>query len=183
MGITASQPMYIVDDVSGKGKGLVTTKDIPKGTRIIAEKPIITVGQSVASIEQLENLIHRQVCSLSKNKLQDFLSMTNIYPHTSSAERYLGIIRTHALPMPELNAGRVFLQAGRINHACDPNTQNFWNDYWSQLTIHAIRDIPKGEEITICYLNSRRNRRARQEELQKNFKFTCVCQLCSLPHQ
>jgi hypothetical protein len=33
-------------------------------------------------------------------------------------------------------------------------------------------------------LNSRRNRRTRQKELEENFRSTCFCQLCSLPpHQ
>jgi hypothetical protein len=185
MGISASQPMYAVENVPGKGKGLIATKDIPKGTRIISEKPVITVGPPIANMEQLEICIYQQVSSLSEDQIREFLSMENIYPYTDSAERWRGIFRTNALPIgPNLSAGGIFLKACRINHACDNNAQNFWNENLNQLTIHAVRDISRGEEITIYYLNSRRNRRTRQEELQENFRFTCFCQLCSLPpHQ
>ena len=75
--------MYAVEDVSGKGKGLIATKDIPKGTRIISKKPAITVGRPVANMEQLEMLIYQQVSSLSKDQIHEFLSMDNVYPYTN----------------------------------------------------------------------------------------------------
>ncbi|KAF2120400.1 hypothetical protein BDV96DRAFT_683838 [Lophiotrema nucula] len=182
MGVTASLPMYAIEDVPGKGKGLIATKDIPKGTRIVSEKPIINSGRHVANMEQLQIRISQQVSSLSQDQQREFLSMDNIYPYTNSLERWRGIFRTNALPIgSQLDAGGVFFIACRINHACDNNAQNFWNENLNQLTIHAVRDICKGEEITIFYLNSRRNRRARQKELWQNFKFTCSCRLCSLP--
>ncbi|KAF2807047.1 SET domain-containing protein [Mytilinidion resinicola] len=182
MGVTASLPMYAVEDVPGKGKGLIATKDIPKGTRIISEKPIIASGRHVADMEQLQIRICQQVSSLSEGQQREFFSMDNIYPYTNSTERWRGIFRTNALRIgPVLDEEGIFFKACRINHACDNNAQNFWNENLNQLTIHAVRDIRKGEEITISYLGSRRNRRARQEELWENFKFTCSCRLCSLP--
>lgn len=174
--------MYAIEDVPGKGKGLIATEDIPKGTRIISEKPVITLSQNLADIEQLQVQINQQVSSLSKDQQREFLSMDNIYPYTDSTERWRGIIRTNALPVgPQLDAGGIFFKACRINHACDSNAQNFWNENLDQLTIHAVRDICKGEEITISYLNSGRNRQTRQEELWEKFRFTCSCRLCSLP--
>ncbi|KAL1597895.1 hypothetical protein SLS60_008383 [Paraconiothyrium brasiliense] len=182
MGVTASQPIYTVEDIPGKGKGLIATKDIAKGTRIISEKPIVSISHSAGDIEQLHLSMHQQVNSLREAEKREFLSMTNIYPHENSTEDWFGIVRTNALPMgPNLDAGGVFLHACRINHACDSNATNFWNENINQLTIHAIRDIRRGEEITISYLSSLRNRRARQDELRQNFKFTCSCRLCSLP--
>ena len=44
-----------------------------------------------------------------------------------------------------------------------------------------MRDIDKGEEITITYLGPLKNRKARQNALQERFGFTCLCRLCSLP--
>ena len=41
---TVGVPVYAVEDVPGKGKGLIATRDIPKGTRIISKEPIITLG-------------------------------------------------------------------------------------------------------------------------------------------
>jgi hypothetical protein len=47
--------------------------------------------------------------------------------------------------------------------------------------VHALRDINKGEEITITYLGPLKNRKAQQEALQEKFDFACSCHLCSLP--
>ncbi|KAF2010835.1 SET domain-containing protein [Aaosphaeria arxii CBS 175.79] len=181
MGTTSSLPMYSVEDVPGKGKGLIALKDIPVGARIVSETPFLTSGLGVANLEQLQIQVYQQVSSLSESQQQAFLSLHNIYPYISSAAKYRGIFRTNALPIgPSLQLGGVFLIACRINHACDNNAQNYWNDNLNQLTIHAVKDIPKGEEITISYLSSRRGRRWRQEELRNQFKFTCSCALCSL---
>ncbi len=182
MGITGSHPMYTIEDVPGKGKGLIATKDIPKGTRIISETPVVNSGEDVKNTEDLRVRIWQQVAYLSEAQRQEFTSMANIHPYTNDTQRYFGIFRTNALPMgPNLAAGGVFLKACRINHSCDSNAQNFWNENLNQLTIHASKDIQNGEEITICYLNDKKNREARQGQLLKNFSFTCYCQVCSLP--
>ena len=193
MGITSSQPLYAIRDVPGKGKGLIATKDIPKGTRIISESPIIAIsGRYIADIRQLDARVHQELVGLPGEQQLEFYLMDNAYLYTSSAEKLRGIFRTNALPMGEdLDTGGIFLNACRINHACDHNAVNFWNsnigsqlpngENPGQLTIHSARDIQKGEEITISYLSSLRNRQARQEELKENFNFTCSCQLCILP--
>lgn len=178
----APEKIYAVQDIPGKGRGLVAIRDIEKGTRIICEKPIITISHGIASIQQLGTSVLDQVISLNRNDREELFSMANVYTGTNLIELLYGIIRTNALPMgPNLNTGGIFLQACRINHACDSNAVNHWNENLDQLTIHAIRDIRKGEEITISYLSALQNRQTRQEDLLQNFRFTCACQLCCSP--
>ncbi|EAT86567.1 hypothetical protein HBH56_155460 [Parastagonospora nodorum] len=179
---------YAIVDVAGKGKGVVATVDIPKGTRIICETPILILDQRVpntpAYVQQLDSHIFKQMYALSVDQQLDIVSMSNIYPYKDLKEMHRGIMRTNALPCgPDLSFAGLFLQACRINHACDNNAQNFWNDNIDKLTIHAVRDIGQGEEITISYLSSSQNPQARQQELQHNFKFSCACRLCSLPSE
>jgi hypothetical protein len=175
-------PMYAIKEVPGKGKGLVATKDIPAGTRIVSEKPIIDSGRQVTGMDQLQSRICQQIGSLREDQKQEFLSMHNVFPYTNVVDRYLGIFRSNALPFgPGTNAAGIFLQACRINHACDNNALNFWSATLNQITIQAVRDIYKGEEITISYLQSYENRQIRQEQLQEDFRFMCTCNLCSLP--
>jgi hypothetical protein len=55
--------------------------------------------------------------------------MHNIHPYLNAAEQYFGIIRTNALPFETAGSeGGIFLEAFRINQACDNNTQKSWNE-------------------------------------------------------
>ena len=109
--------------------------------------------------------------------------MHNIHPYRDAAERYLGICSNKLLACRSRSEikGAIFLEACRINHACDNNAQKNWNEKIKRHTVHALRDIDKGEEITITYLSPLKNRTARQKALQEKFGFTCLCHLCSLP--
>lgn len=110
--------------------------------------------------------------------------MSNIHPFNDYSAQWTGILYTNALPVgSKLELSGIFFTACRINHACDYNAAHFWHDDRKQLTVHALRDISRGEEITISYLESNWDRNTRQAELQKRFHFTCLCQLCSLPLQ
>jgi hypothetical protein len=64
---------------------------------------------------------------------------------------------------------------------CRHNAQNTWNKNIGKLTIHALRDIDVGQEITISYLASTVEFAERQRHLKEKSKFGCKCELCSLP--
>ncbi|KAH8589593.1 hypothetical protein B0O99DRAFT_581321 [Bisporella sp. PMI_857] len=182
MSSSASGQIYTIQDVLGKGKGLVAIKKISKGTRILSEKPIVVITGNKMNIEQLQISIYQQVVALSEHQQQVFLSMKNIYPYKDTAERYLGIVQTNSLPAEaDGDKGAIFLEACRINHSCDNNAQKSWNEKIKRHTVHALRDIDEGEEITITYLSPLKNRTTRQKYLQERFGFTCLCHLCSLP--
>ncbi|KAF5230685.1 hypothetical protein FANTH_13745 [Fusarium anthophilum] len=152
--------IFTLWDIHGKGKGLVATSNIHKGTRILSEEPVIRVPEDALDSPVLRASIPRQVDQLTSDRRQAFLSMCNVYPG-DTASQYLGIIRTNALPIDIRGKA--------------------WNDNIGRHTIHALRDIEKGEEITITYIGVLNNRRSRQEVFRKKFMFTCVCRLCSLP--
>ncbi|KAM3155584.1 hypothetical protein ABEW05_003934 [Botrytis cinerea] len=84
--------------------------------------------------------------------------------------------------MASNDEGGLFIEACRINHACDNNASSDWNANIQKHTIHAVRDIQKSEGITISYLGSRPwPREIRRRVLQDKFKFLCSCSLCALP--
>jgi hypothetical protein len=176
--------MYSLTEVPGKGKGLVATTDIPRGTRILEESPVVTIPDELRDDERLKAHISQQVDSLNERKRQSLLSMHNVYPYSNIFEQCLGIIRTNALPVEADGiGGGLFLEACRINHACDNNAQKNWNQRIKRHTVHALRDIPQGEEITIFYLDRDSSRELRQKRLQDKFRFLCSCTLCSLPYE
>lgn len=171
---------YAIRALAGKGKGLVATTRIAKGTRLLSEVPIFKVPRDNPDIDDLERIIASEVDGLNDDQQRSFFDLTNIYGNAHSGP--LGIARTNVLPLgSKSNSGGLFLEASRINHSCRHNAQNTWNENIGQLTIHALRDIEVGQEITISYLTSTSEYTERQRFLKERFKFECKCELCSLP--
>jgi hypothetical protein len=79
-------PLYALQDVPGKGKGLVAIEKIFKGTRILSEEPIITIPRNELNSERLRTTISQQIDALSEHQRQGFVSMHNIYPYGNTAE-------------------------------------------------------------------------------------------------
>ncbi|KAL2070227.1 hypothetical protein VTL71DRAFT_13253 [Oculimacula yallundae] len=171
---------YVLQDVPGKGQGLIATKQISKGTRILSEKPMIVLPENKLNMRELQTSISQQVATLDRDQKRAFLSMHNLYPYSNSAEQYIGIYHTNSLPADD-GFGGIFMYACRINHACNNNAQKSWNGKIKRHTVHALREIASGEEITITYVSPLKSLKVRQEILQERFQFTCMCHLCSLP--
>lgn len=82
----------------------------------------------------------------------------------------------------QLRGLALFNKVSSINHSCDPNA--FWSIQWNwnsdkgpSMLVYSIREIAKGEPITIsygpfAYLSSRVQR-------SKSLGFNCLCQMCT----
>jgi len=158
---------------------MLAAKKLMKGTRILAESPLFRVPRRGTSKKLMHDNNARKIAALGEKQRQAFFSLQNSFEDEGPE---VGRIQTNALPLgSNATTGGIFLDASRINHSCNANSQNTWNENLQKLTIHASRDIPEGDDITITYFASRRNRSARQDELWTKFRFNCSCSLCSLP--
>ena len=176
---TALSNLYIERSIPNKGQGLIAVQTIPKGTRILSEKPIFTTSGRGSSLDLINQRIANELKQVSKQNLRGFLSLHNNY--RGSLAPFLGIAKTNGLPLgPDATESGLFLQASRINHDCLPNCQHTWNANIGEETIHAVREIAQGEEITISYALTGPSK-SRREHLQNKFGFDCTCSLCSLP--
>ncbi|CCE29282.1 uncharacterized protein CPUR_02975 [Claviceps purpurea 20.1] len=179
----ANNSLYALQEVAGKGKGLIAIKTIPKGTQILSEPPLIKLPVAVALEHQRSSICH-QLEALSDDQRDGFLSLSNIHPFNDAEEQYLGIFLTNALPVTDAQGtATISLEACRINHDCDNNALTNLNSEITQVMVHAIRDIDIGEEITISYVLCLLPRERRQKALKLSFEFTCLCRLCSLPDE
>lgn len=111
------------------------------------------------------------------------LLTTSTPARTKKADHYLDNIRTNALPASThpSDTASIFLTASRLNHSCLNNTQKSWIKNIKRHKVHALRDIPPGEELTICYLGVIRSRSVRRAALSEKFHSLCECTLCALP--
>jgi hypothetical protein len=172
---------YTIRAVPGRGQGFVATSKIPKGTRILAEPPILTIPRQATSLTVVDRSVNEQLEKLDNDQRQSFFKLFNAHPEKYS--QTMGIVKTNALPLGSSAVkGGIFLQSSHINHSCSHNAQNTWNENIKKLTIHVFKDVEEGEEITISYLNGNQDYQGRQETLKAAFNFICSCELCSLPH-
>ncbi|KAK6201779.1 hypothetical protein LQW54_009358 [Pestalotiopsis sp. IQ-011] len=168
--------LYGVVEISGRGKGLVAKVGIPRGTRVLCEKPLFTVDHMPPHL--LHKTVATKLKTLSKDEQRQFLSLHNNFP---GQHAFNGIVRTNALPCgPESRVGGIYPKICLINHSCIPNAHNNWNTEALHETIHALRDISAGEEIMISYDMSLPST-ARWAKLKDSFGFQCSCELCTLP--
>ena len=117
---TALLTLYIVKSIPEKGLGLIATQTIPRGNRILSEKPIFTVSRIGDNHDLINQLIANKLKQVSRKNQRAFLSLHNNF--RGSLGPFLGIVKTNALPLgPDAIEGGLFLQASRINHACLPN--------------------------------------------------------------
>ncbi|KOS19317.1 SET domain-containing protein 5 [Escovopsis weberi] len=191
MGGQASRFFYTLKAIPGRGLGLLAATEILKGTRILCEAPLVRIPARCTDTSQAQatkritQILKKKIAALSAKDRQAFYSL-HMFDRGEGSKEF-SIFRTNALLLgPELeeeggSEAGVFLKASRINHACRANSQTSWNQNLEKLTIHACRDIPQGEEITIRYFGETAAREYRQHRLRETFGFTCACALCSLP--
>lgn len=170
-------PLFEIQTVPGKGKGLVARFNIAKGIRILDKKPLFTT-RYLSSDSQMESNVATKLKSLSKSQQRQFLSLHNNFPGKNP---FSGVCKTNALPCgPNSEIGGIYPTICLINHSCLPNAHNNWNSDTECETIHAIRHIYEGEEITISYDRGGPSD-SRRSYLKDAFGFDCDCSACSLP--
>ncbi|KAG5988489.1 hypothetical protein E4U52_006538 [Claviceps spartinae] len=172
-------PLYEIKELSGKGRGLMARVCIPKGTRILVEKPLVIAASQISSVTAMEKDIGNQLRQLSEKKAGQFFCLHNSF--RGVLPPFTGTVQTNALACGEgSSTGAVYPTLCLINNACRPNCQQTWNQEEKHETIHAIRDIAAGEEITIAYIPSGSSAQ-RRHYLKEKFGFDCACEMCVLP--
>ena len=169
-------PLFEIKTVPGKGKGLVARFNIAKGTRILYENPLFATS-NLSPISQMESTIATKLKALSRAQQRQFLSLYNNFP---GKHPFSGVVKTNALPCgPDSVIGGIYPTICLINHSCLPNAHNSWNSIYKCETIHAIRYINGGEEITIAY-DKGGSSDSRRTHLKDAFGSDCNCSVCSL---
>ncbi|KAI9659277.1 MAG: hypothetical protein M1821_001535 [Bathelium mastoideum] len=180
----------------------MSIRDIARGTRVLAERPLIKVYMKSPEsiVEQIKTAFGR-LPPAQKDLYEDLYSadpatvippliLTTIdakeyktaeeHPNT---QRLVSVFYTNHFVLDFLSphTGALFTTVSRVNHSCVPNAHWAYNDQIDQMAIHATRDIPAGTEITISYTPSdMRTRDQRQYDLRA-FGFTCRCEACENP--
>lgn len=169
--------LYTLKDIPGKGKGLLASRSISRGSCIISEPPLFTT-ETLEDPATFEKDLGAIVRSLPKEGQRAFLSLHNNNP---GKDPFSNIVRSNGYPLgPNSEVGGVFPLIARINHSCRPNAQHVWNEKLKREQVHAIRDLAAGDELTLSY-SAGGPSKVRKQALKDHFGFDCACEVCSLP--
>jgi hypothetical protein len=189
--------MYEIRHAGSKGFGLFAKRRVPRGTRILAESPTITVRSDREIFPKLsrisqDNRDYIRQLSINTVGKPPILGWTEAAWHVGKGSLLnrnrvfsIGEYRTSlaAFRNNSFNIGdgtrAIFRDICRINHSCLPNAQGNFNSAIGSFTIHAVRSIDPEEEITISYLDEHGAvKDIRQAQLYQGYGFECGCLAC-----
>lgn len=177
-----SQLPFRIEDVPGRGKGLVATRLIAKGECVLREPPLLVSAHGMHA--ETMAAFHQNIDQYMHYRTRIALdSLDNCHEAVIGVSPRIGILRTNAiaikLPTSDEPYGGVFELLSRLNHSCDQNVTFRWSYKDFQGSIWADRAILPGEELVINYAdNPRAPKKMRQAELMRKFKFVCTCKKC-----
>lgn len=180
------QPVsYVMAAIAGKGMGVISTRNIKRGERIIAEPPllVITKGSEMLTVAAVNDL------PPGKRALFDGLHNAKTMPFKDHPyEDILGTFSTNNICIDRDGClSGTFVTISRFNHSCSPNVEWDWNEKLQAETVHACRDILRGEELCPSYMNIEANpglcspSSVRSATLKLRYGFLCCCSVCTLP--
>jgi hypothetical protein len=172
----------------GKGSGLQAVTDISAGTRILTEKPIFTTSALFLIPPHyhpelhIKNEVEHLPRKSSYNEMER-LSKAIGSPTLSWAEKVAMVVKNNGIPLLAFRKPKsgdigcdeigVFKVMRLVNHSCDPNCQQSWNESLGEEALHVVRDIKEGEELTISYLKECTDAgKVAPKELEYGFGFT-----------
>ena len=181
--------------------GLVAARNFKKGERIFVDKAAVSVEMKGKIDKQLVDDLKKEMEHLSEEEKSLFSKLKETEMHDEDhnlcwvnkigqEENYLEELKIF---LGNQNDGKLFLKWSLINHSCSPNaTDDKMTDSeeTNEIEVRAIKDIAKGEEITMFYLTSDVSSGLDSKDviratIKKGFGFDCLCAVCSgeKPHQ
>lgn len=182
---------YKMQEIPGKGMGIVATEHIRSGDLIMANTVSLLVDYGAFTLPR-EKYFELQVSAVdhlpSAHRAAVLALSTHDETHLGHDEHVDKLIATNSFDIypgdeDEENSDTmfgIFPEISRMNHDCRPNADyRFEHDTLAQY-VTALRDISPGEEITLTYIDPVTTRTARMERLHRSWGFECSCPLCSL---
>lgn len=189
------------------GLGLFSDRDVQRGELLFTEKPLVTHGLDMnydtrknpvvspnksrlrSETNSLSNQMEELVDDLSEADKAAYYALScdikanetgNYDARRIFADSFIPYNMNDVVGNNCVYGGAVFAIASRLNHSCIPNLQHSWDDVNEIELFFAAKDISKGEELTIAYVDPVRKRRERQCDLWNIYNFECNCEACDV---
>ncbi|KAK1763503.1 hypothetical protein QBC33DRAFT_459372 [Phialemonium atrogriseum] len=172
--------------IPGKGIGLIATRPIRAGQRIMAHRPAVMVdGRAYPGMskENLADLLARAVEPLPPVHRDRFLNLSTHDGANGYTDLVHKIFTTNTF-RTSVNDGEsdfysTFTEVSRLNHDCQPNCGYYFDHTTLSLKVIAATDISPGEELSVSYIDVLQPRSKRQGYLHTHWGFHCSCKRCT----
>ncbi|KAI0127425.1 hypothetical protein BJ170DRAFT_683268 [Xylariales sp. AK1849] len=187
-----ASPRWRVEEVPGKGMGLIANQNLQTGDHIMSVSASIMVDYRV--YDDVSEPHYFQMQANGIDLLPHRAIFLNLSTH-DEAEDYVSqvhkIILTNAFDISDAEVIRrpenekeerfytVFPEISRMNHDCRPTSHYYFDPYTFTQNVFAVRPIAAGEEITISYVDPFLPREERLWRLDHSWHFPCSCSLCT----
>jgi len=170
-----------VQPIPGKGFGMVASRPLKAGERILAEPPVLVKSLRKGEGRGLDD----QFKDLPQEWQMKVLKLHDENPNECEAEKVKRIFLANAIEVAGAGCTALYPTIPRINHSCAPTA--VWSSVESQplaKEVRAVRDLGEGDEITANYVDSFEATFASAEERKaklQQWNFDCSCEVCDLP--
>lgn len=172
---SANPPLgpYTITASPSKGLGIFASLPITKGSLILSDTPILAIQKPYSN--------HSILCHFESLPLPTRLQYMSLFcPDRSDDVSATDVVRIFGANSFAIgNHAAIFLTATRFNHSCLPNTYYSWNAPYNRIELHAMVDVPQGEELAICYCHPFLTCQERVAELRM-YNFRCRCPACDV---
>ncbi|KAK4442758.1 SET domain-containing protein [Podospora aff. communis PSN243] len=177
---------YEVRDLPGKGKGVVATKRIQRGTVLMVEHAAVigdTLFPSRVKRAVGRHMLQRAMARLGSKGEGAILELARSSRDPEGVPAAEDLMKTNSFTVKIGGKSHMalFPRVSRINHACKPSAITRFDEQSLSMTIRAVRNIEPGEEITLSYTDFGLSFHERQQQLKAKWGFDCDCSICSLP--
>lgn len=183
--VEEQEETFFVQEVSGKGKGVVAARPIKRGEFLFSEPPLFTLPPSPTN-----STILGALSKCTRDEQRQYFALANSYrgrllPALAIWETNFLLLGNGNNPkpppqQPAQELAGIFLLASRINSSCIPNVSKSWDEIRNVMVFRTLRDIQEGEELCFNYCDVLASQEERKRTLQVEFGFECTCPACVL---
>ena len=204
------QPRLEVVSTPSCGYGLQATAGIRRGAVVVREKPLVVLTAAAfheyihstehsaeadanspwcdsawwpapvkASARVVEGFAEREFGRLPERVQRRWMELADSFS-MPPAKRPGNIVRSNAYTNGNSGDNYLYETLCRANHSCAPNLSRAFDDD-GVAVVTTLRDVVKGDALTISYLSDDKLRKPADERralLRSTFNFLCRCERC-----